>query len=372
VKIGIDCHTIGSRIGGNESYTLNLVRALTRLDARNQYRLYVTHDAAELAGLAAPHVTLVAIAPRHPVVRIAVSLPLELARHPVDVLHVQYIPPPFGRTPVVNMVHDLAHIHYPQFFARREVWRQKLLLPRAVRRAAKVLTVSRHCQEDIVRTFGIPADRVVVTHPGVNDAFHPIAREEVQATLTQYGIHSPYFLYVGNIQPRKNLTGLLDAFAIVKRRDRLPHRLVIVGKAAWLYSDVFARVRELDLARDVTFTGYVPTEHLPALYSGATALVFPSFFEGFGSPPVEAMRCGAPVIASNRPAFPEILGDAALLVNPAESAEIARAIAEIARDAELRETLIARGLERAARYRWEDTARRTLAVFEEVASRWRP
>lgn len=368
MRIGIDCHTIGSRAGGNESYTQNLVRALARIDSRNEYRLYVTHRGADIESLAAaPNFTLVHIAPRHPAIRIPVSLPFELARHPVDVLHIQYISPPFGRTPVVNMVHDLSHFHFPEWFNRREVWRQRMFLPRAVRHAAHVLTVSQYCKDDIARTFGLPEQRITLTYPGVSDAFRPMPADDIARVLARHSIQPPYFLYVGNIQPRKNVPGLLEAFAILKRERQLPHRLVIAGRAAWLYADVFRRVRELGIESDVIFTSYVAAADLPALYSGASVFVFASFFEGFGSPPLEAMACGVPVVASKRPAFPEVLGDAALLIDPTEPREIARAIERIVHDAQLRAQLIARGGERAARYRWEDTARQTLAVFAAVA-----
>ncbi len=372
MKIGIDCHTVGSRVGGNESYVVHLVRALARLDARNEYRLYFTRGspaAPELAVGGGANFTPVRLMPHHPLIRIPVSLPIELARHPVDVLHVQYVPPPVGRTPVVNMVHDLAAIRFPELFPRSEVWRHRLLLPRAIRGAARVLTVSDTCRDDIVRTYGVPAAHVVVTPNGVSEQFRRVEGRERAAVLERYGFAPPYLLFVGNIQPRKNLPRLLEAFALLKERERLPHRLVIAGRAAWRSAAVFARARELGLEAAVTFTSYVPAADLPALYSGADAFVYPSLFEGFGLPPLEAMQCGTPVVVSARPAFPEILGDAALMVDPTQVADIARGILAVVRDAGLRRTLVARGLARAGRYRWEETARRTLAVFEEVVGR---
>ena len=367
MRIGIDCHTVGSGIGGNETYTFHLVRALAAVDARNEYRLYVTRLSPDVEALkVGANFTLVKITPHSPYVRIPVSLPFELWRRPVDVLLVQYIPPPFGRTPIVNMVHDLAVIHLPQFFPRREVWRQRLLLPRAIRRAARVLTVSQHSKDDIVRTYGVPPADVVVTYNGVSDHFRRVAGAELRAVLERYDAASPYILYVGNLQPRKNLPGLLEAFALLKHAERLPHRLMIVGRSAWRSAEVFARARGLGLEADLIFTSYVPSADLPALYSGAAVLVYPSFFEGFGFPPLEAMQCGTPVVVSNRPAFPEILGDAAMIADPAQPADIARATLAVIRDAGLREGLVARGLERARRYRWEETARRTLGVFEDV------
>ena len=367
MRIGIDCHTVGSGIGGNESYAFHLVRALAAVDTRNEYRLYVTRSSPAVEALAVgANCTLVHVTPHSPYVRIPVALPLELWRHPVDVLLVQYIPPPFGRTPIVNMVHDLAVIHQPHFFPRPEVWRQRLLLPRSVRRAARVLTDSQHSKDDIVRTYGLPPADVVVTYPGVSDHFQRVDGAEQRRVLQRHDATPPYILYVGNVQPRKNLRGLVEAFALLKRTERLPHRLVIVGRKAWRSADVFARVRALGLEADVRVTSYVPFADLPALYSGATVLVYPSFFEGFGLPPLEAMRCGTPVVVSNRPAFPEILGDAAVMVDPAQPADIARGILAVIRDRGLRDALVARGLERARRYRWEDTARRTLAVFAAV------
>src|SRR5260370_9369456 len=358
MRIGIDCHTIGSGIGGNENYTFHLVRALARVDPYNEYHLYVTRLTEATRSLViASNFKLIKISPHTPLLRIPVSLPLELWRHPIDVLHVQYIPPPFGRTPIVNMVHDLSAIHLPQFFTRREVWRNRFLFPRAIRRSAKLLTVSRYCREEIVRTYGVDSAEVVVDYPGVSEHFRRIEGSKLEAVLRKYGVTVPYLLYVGNIQPRKNLRGLLEAFALLKRHEGITHKLVVVGRKAWLYSDVFARVRELALERELVFTSYVPYEDLPALYSGADALVYPSFFEGFGSPPLEAMLCETPVVVSDRPAFPEILGDSAMLVDPSAPADIARGMLAVIRDDALRQRLVARGVARAKSFRWEEAAR---------------
>lgn len=372
MRIGYDCHTIGSNLGGNETYAYNLIAALARIDPSNEYLLYHTRDSEKLRALAdVPNFRLVRIRPHTPYIRIPFALPLELARRPVDVLHVQYIPPLFVRTPVVNMIHDLASLYYRRFFTRREHWRNRLLLPWAARRALRLLTVSAYCKEQIVRTFRVPESKVVVTYNGIGDQFQPAGREAISATLSRYGITRPYLLFIGNIQPRKNLQGVLDAFVALKREHRVPHRLVVVGKKAWLFAEVFEKVRALALASEVTFTGYVPDADLPALYSGADVLVYPSFFEGFGLPPLEAMACGTPAVVSSEPAFPEVIHDAALMADPKDAFDIARNVLAAVTDRVLRSRLVEKGKLRAAKFTWDACARTTLGVLEEVAAEGR-
>jgi len=373
MRIGIDAHTIGSGMGGNENYAFHLLKALAEIDTSNTYILYLTQSSVDTEKLAAPpNFTSVCIRPHTPLVRIPFSLPLALARFPVDVLHVQYIAPPVCPIPVVNMVHDLAAIHYPQFFNKREHLRNRFLLPLNIRRAAKVLTVSEYCKNDIVKTYGVHPDKVVVTYPGVSQHFRPLNDPMlVVSVLHKYGISQPYLLFVGNIQPRKNLRGVIEAFRLLKRDHAIEHKLVVVGRKAFLYSDVFRLVRERALESQIIFTGYVPYEDLPALYNGAALLVYPSFFEGFGSPPIEAMACGIPVVASTAPCFPEILGKAAMLADPRSSPDIAKAIWSVLDDADLRRRLVAEGLNRARALSWEATARKTLAVCQTVVQQQR-
>jgi glycosyltransferase involved in cell wall biosynthesis len=188
---------------------------------------------------------------------------------------------------------------------------------------------------------------------------------ELQRVRDVYGIVGDYILAVGSIQPRKNLARLVEAFAGLRRKrsqDKLP-RLVIVGKQAWLYEETLRAVEASGVRADVTFTGYAPETDLPALYSGALCFVYPSYFEGFGLPPLEAMRCGAPVVAGDRTSLPEVVGDAGLLVNPFDVEEISAALARLIDDQQLRATLSARGLARAAQFDWRETARLTLEVY---------
>lgn len=369
MRIAIDCHSLGTSVGGNETYTFCLTSALIQLDRRNEYVLFYTRASDKVAALAAAdNATAVRVRPHWPYMRIPVSLPQAVRNQRVDVLHVQYITPPFVRAPVVNMIHDVASLYYPQFFSRSEYFRNRLLLPQSVHAAARILTVSQASKDQIVRAFGIPPSKVVVTYNGISERFRRAPAHQVGEVLEKYRIAGPYLLFVGNIQPRKNLQGIVEAFVIMKQQHALRHRLVVVGRKAWLYSDIFERVRQLKLQDDITFTGYVPDDDLPALYTGADLLMYPSFFEGFGFPPLEAMACGTPAVAAQEPAFPEILGDAAVLVDPRSPTAIAQGALRILSDGAFCRELVARGLERAARFTWEAAARVTLAVFEEVTT----
>jgi glycosyltransferase involved in cell wall biosynthesis len=368
LHIGIDAHAVGTGLAGNETYITNLVEALAELDTSNRYTLYVTKPAAveRFAGRW-PNFAVRRTLPHSPVVRIPVTLSAELRRRPVDVLHVQFTAPPFAPCPVVVTIHDLAFEHLPVTFKRRSWMQLRLTVRRTARRAAQIIAVSEYSRRDIVETYGVDPQRVTVTHEAAAAHFRPVEDErELRRVRQLYGIEGDYILAVGSVQPRKNLARLVSAYSDLRRRPdqaKLP-RLVVVGKLAWLYEETLRAVEECGVRADVTFTGYVPEGDLPALYSGALCFAYPSFFEGFGLPPLEAMRCGTPVLVGDRTSLPEVVGDAGLLVDPFDTDAISAALARLIDDDGLRQTLRARGLARAARFDWRETARRTLEVYQ--------
>lgn len=368
MHIGIDAHAVGTGLAGNETYITNLVEALAELDTSNSYTLYVTKPAAveRFAGRWSNFAVRRTL-PHTPLVRVPVTLSAELRRRPVDVLHVQFTAPPFAPCPVVATIHDLSFEHLPDTFKRRSRAQLRLTVRRTARRAAQLITISEHSKRDIVETYGVAPGRVTVTHLAASSHFRPVEDErELRRVRQLYGIEGDYILAVGSVQPRKNLARLVRAYSDLRRQRaqaKLP-RLVVVGKLAWLYEETLRAVEECGVREDVTFTGYAPEGDLPALYSGAICFAYPSFFEGFGLPPLEAMRCGTPVLVGDRTSLPEVVGDAGLLVDPFDTAAISAALARIIDDDALRQTLRARGLTRAARFDWRETARKTLEVYQ--------
>ncbi|HEX8161866.1 MAG TPA: glycosyltransferase family 1 protein [Pyrinomonadaceae bacterium] len=373
MHIGIDAHAVGTRLAGNETYITNLVEALADVDTSNRYTLYVTKPAAveRFAGRW-PNFAVRRTLPHSPVVRIPVTLSAELRRRPVDVLHVQFTAPPLAPCPVVVTIHDLAFEHLPATFKRRSWMQLRLTVRRTARRAAQIITVSEYSKRDIVETYRVEPGRVTVTHEAAAARFRPVSDErELRRVRQLYGIEGDYILAVGSVQPRKNLARLVRAYSDLRRRPgqaKLP-RLVVVGKLAWLYEETLRAVEECGVREDVTLTGYVPEGDLPALYSGALCFAYPSFFEGFGLPPLEAMRCGTPVVVGDRTSLPEVVGDAGLLVDPFDTAAMTAALARVVDDGELRRLMRARGLARAARFDWRETARRTLEVYQRATRR---
>jgi glycosyltransferase involved in cell wall biosynthesis len=323
-----------------------------------------------------------------------VRLSAELALHPPDVLFVPAHVLPLGaplrrRTRTVVTIHDLGYLHFPEAHTpahRRYLWLSTLWSARV---ADRVIAVSGATRDDLVRHAGIRPDKIAVVHHGVSTRFKPVADQSATPALLQrYGITGPYFLYVGTVQPRKNLVRLIEAFAQTEARGwrleaseagRLSPslqwpasspRLVIGGKRGWLTEAIERRAADLGVADRVIFTGYLPDADLPALLSGALAFVFPSLYEGFGMPILEAMACGTPVLASATSALPEVAGAlssrseaAALLVDPEDTSAIAQGLVRLTGDAELRADLRARGIARAAQFTWQRCAEETLAVL---------
>lgn len=269
--------------------------------------------------------------------------------------------------PTVVTIHDMSLTLYPGFHPRRRVLLNRPLVNLAARRADAVITVSESAKADIVRLYGIDPARVHVVHEAAAPGFSRVGDPAMLARVrARYGLAERFVLYVGTIEPRKNLPMLLEAFARHRHEGRLPHQLVCVGPYGWLSEDIGSRVDRLGLRDAVRFAGYVPFADLPAIYSLAEMFVFPSVYEGFGLPVIEAMSCGVPVVTGRVPALNEVTGAAVELVDPLDAVSLGAALVRLAEGPDRRAWLSAAGLARARQFSWSRAARETLNVYRQV------
>lgn len=371
MRIAIDAHSVGTGLGGNESYATNLIEALAEIDDVNHYTLYVTRrEAVERFSNRWANFSVRSTLPHTPLIRIPLTLSAELRRNPVDVLHVQFTSPPFSPCPVVVSIHDLSFEHLPQTFKWRSRKQLRITVRRSAREASQVIALSEYARSDIIASYHVNPENISVIPLAAPAHFRPVKDEqELQRVRQTYGIENEYILSVGAIQPRKNLSRLIAAYSQLRRAKpevKLP-KLVLVGRCAWLYDETLHDIKKMDLSDSVILTGYVPEADLPALYSGAICFVYPSYFEGFGLPPLEAMKCGAPVIVGDRTSLPEVVGDAGVLVDPFDVDALAVAIEKVINDSDLRARLSVKGVQRAKLFDWRATARQTLAVYQKAA-----
>jgi glycosyltransferase involved in cell wall biosynthesis len=281
-----------------------------------------------------------------------------------DVFHAtDHLLPPLRATRSVFTVYDLTVFEQPATHSCLNRWFTRLMLPRFLRAADAVIAVSRSTQDDLARHYPFVMGKTVVIHPGVTPHFRPAGRDTLERVRREYALPARFFLHVGTIEPRKNLITLFEAF---KRAELDNVGLVIAGKRGWLSETTLARMHQLGLERSVRLVGRVPDHDLPALYTLAEAFVFPSLYEGFGFPVIEAMACGTPVLCSDTSSLPEVVGDAALLLPAQDVRQWAEALVMIAHDASLRADLSRRGQRQAARFTWQESACRTCEVYREV------
>ena len=366
MRIGIDARILGYRQGGIAQYTTHLLTALSTIDPRTDY--YVLHSRRERDrrrfGPNFHSVTLWT-PPHHRLERW--SLGIEVSRLGLDLLHSpDFIPPAFGARRFVITVHDLNFIYYPQFLTveSRRYYADQIAW--AVHKAHHILTVSEATRRDVIRLLNVPPEKVTTIHLAADPAFRPLPRPMVLETLNRYGLRPGYLLFVGTLEPRKNLPGLFTAYRRLLDRGVTDAPLVIVGGRGWLYEEVFTSMEDLRLTDRVRFLDTVPNADLPSLYNGASLFALPSFYEGFGLTALEAMACGVPVVVSNRGSLPEMVGEAGVQVDPDDPEGIAEGMATVLCDPGLRQQLERLGKARATAFSWDRTARGTLEVYRRV------
>lgn len=366
MRFAVDAHAIGCHLTGNEVYIRNLLNQFARLDADSEIFAYIAKPGAEQQ---LPGRIRTRWVSANPFRRLGLDLPLKLRADRPDLLHVQYTGPLAANVPLVVSVHDVSYLDYPQYFTRFRSTQLRITVRRTVERAAAVLTPSEFSRDAILGHYTIDPAKVVVVPNAVSPIFRPVDRQVAAAAVERkFHIRGPFVLMVGDLQPRKNHRGLLRAFeSVMGALPQLPHRLVFVGKETWYSRELHRAVAASGIRDRVDFTGFIEDADLVHFYNACDLLVFPSFYEGFGLPILEGMACGRAVVCSNTSAMPEVADGAGILFDPHSTEEMARAIADVLRDPELRARMERLGTQRAAQFSWEQSARRTLEVYYTVA-----
>ena len=369
MRFAVDAHAIGRHLTGNEVYVRSLLNAFAALDEDCEFVAYLSDDSARASVPARIRTRTIAA---NPFLRLGFDLARKVREDRPNLLHVQYTAPVGCPVPVVVSVHDVSFLEHPEYFTRDRAWQLQWTVRRTVKRAAKILTGSEFSRNAILKVYGdLDEDKVVVVPNAAASEFRPIAREAATATVRErFRIAAPFILSVGDIQPRKNQIGLIKAFArLLRAYPQFKHNLVLVGKETWFADRVREAAKESGVGERIQFFGFVSDSDLLQFYNACDVFVFPSFYEGFGLPALEAMACGRAVICSNTSALPEVVDGAALIFDPYAVDEIVRAIADLLLDSELRMRMERLGLQRAAHFSWQKTAERTLEVFHEVVER---
>lgn len=359
--IGIDAHVLGDCSGGNETYYKNLIENLPN-NIVDDIILFVNpgYD-VEALGFKG---RVVQFKSTNSFIRNFIEIPVLMKKYSLSCMHMQYFIPFIRPCPVITTIHDISFEHFDDIFTKKEMFIQKKLIPYAARKSDFVFTVSEYSKNDICATYGIDEERVIVTYNGKSEKYRVNKDEKVFKKIREkYELPDEYILCVGNVQPRKNLKRLIRAYAMYLKGNPTGKPLVIVGKKAWMFEEIFKEFHELKLENKIIFTGYVEDIHLPIIYSYATLFVYPSIFEGFGLPVLEAMACGVPTITSNVTSLPEVAGDACVFVDPYDEQDISDAICNLLNDKTKRDMLSARGLLQADKFSWKRTAEETVKIY---------
>lgn len=342
LRVAIDGHMLGDKSGGNETYYRNV---LQNMQPGEGMELVLFVKKGTDVSAYEDRFEIVYLPDHRASVRNMIDIPLLCVKHHIDVLHMQYFIPIIRPCPVVTTIHDICFEHFRDIFTTKEYYRQKILVRYAANKSKRIFAVSHFSKRDIIECYKVPEDRITVTYNAVDGAYRLLSQEEldIEGLREKYGITGDYLLSVCNLQPRKNLKRLIEAYKKVREEYGHDIQLVIVGKKAWMYDEIFQAAKDAqddmnkkssDGANNIVFTDYVDETDLIRLYNGAKCFVYPSYFEGFGIPPLEAMACGTPVAVSHATSLPEVVGDAGAYFDPFNTDYMAEIIDKILREAE--------------------------------------
>lgn len=370
MRIGLDGLPLAQRKTGVGHYTFELARHLALLSRDDEFELI-----APRGDVSMPHEDYLAANLRN--VRIDVNaltrhwwtigLPRYLGRNPPALFHgTNYDVPLRGRLPTVLTIHDLSALLHPQTHPARQVRRARRRLPLMARHATKIITPTDAVRREVSELLSVPTRKVTVVPEAARACFRPLPLARTLDLRRRLSVEDDFLLFVGTIEPRKNLITLVKALEDMLRATTLRPQLVIAGQTGWLADEFFAYVRRSPVVSRIHFTGYLSDDELCALYSSCRAFIYPSLYEGFGLPPLEAMACGAPVIVGDIPAVAEVVGPAARFFAVAESDSLARAVVELCTDDRVRQVLVEAGFRRAAEFTWARTAQMTYDVYQDL------
>jgi glycosyltransferase involved in cell wall biosynthesis len=374
LRIGIDGRGIYKTIDGIGRYSLNLIRSLASIDQTNQYIIFKNKEIREKI-VDVPNFQEIEIDFRHLSMRSLIYLPLLIKKYNLDVFHSPFfIAPLWGVKNLIVTVHDLMALTFPGFFGGRgylkqkvAYWYHRIFVPLSIKKAKKIIAVSQSTKMDLINYLHIDSERISVIYEAVDDYFKkPHTADELGKFKKNKGLPANYFLYTGNMKPYKNINLMISALAILKNKGVLKHKLLMAGRKDRFFPIVYKEVKDKNLSDDVVFLDYVSDEELPLLIKCADIFIFPSLYEGFGLPALEAMSLGVPTIVSNASSLPEVVSDGAIIIDSHDPQDLAQAVVSLLKDEDLRKNLSKRGIERSKVFSWRKAAEETLEVYLKV------
>lgn len=370
MRICIDAHVLGDKSGGNETYYRNIIDNIHKFMKQDDEIILLMSSKKEAERINKKNIRnikTVFFKSKNPIIRYLYEIPKLVRKYKADVLHTQYYAPLIKNCKLVVTIHDISYEHFPEYFKKLELIRNRVWIWYSSKISDIILTVSEYSKKDISEIYKINKDKIVVTHLATSEIYKQVDEKLVEETKEKFGIKGNYLLTVGNLQPRKNMVRLINSYTEIKSNNpEFNLKLVIVGKKAWKFDGIFKTVNSANLNDEVILTDYVSDYELVNLYNGAEIFIYPSIFEGFGLPVIEAMACGTPVITSNLSSLPEVAGDAAALINPFDNNDIINTLEKVYFDEGYKNILIKKGLKRFKEFSWNKTSSKVIDVYRQV------